>query len=105
MPCFQTKRLQVLEWASARGMALVGCGHDPSSAQTVMTKLKQLEALKSSTWNPLVPVGQAKARRKRYNEDVLQGVGPKCMCNESAPCFVQSKQGYPSDKVRPMRCD
>ena len=52
----------------------------------------------------MVPVVQARARRKHYIEYMLQGVGPKRPCIESAPCFVQSKKGYPSNKLRPKRC-
>jgi len=85
-------------------MVLVGCGHDPSGVQAIMSKLKQFEALKSYTWSPLVPVVQARARRKHYVEYMLQGVGPKCPCQESVPCFVHSKKGYPSVKLRPRRC-
>ena len=33
MPCFQTKYLVELQWALARDMVLVGCGHDPSGVQ------------------------------------------------------------------------
>ena len=104
MPCFQTKHLLELQWASARDMVLVGCGHDPSGVQAVMSKLKQFEALKSCTWSPLVAVVRARARRKHYVEYMLQGVGPKCPCTESVPCFVHSKKGYPSIKLRPRRC-
>ena len=51
-----------------------------------------------------MPVVQARARRKHYVEYMLQGVGPKCPCQESVPCFVHSKRGYPSIKLRPRRC-
>ena len=103
MPCFQTKSLLELQWVSAPDMVLVGCGHDPSGVQAVMSKLKQFEALKPYTWNHLVPVVQARASRQHYVEYMLQGDGPKCPCQESAPCFVRSKQGYPSVKLRPRR--
>ena len=84
---FQTKHLLELQWASARDMVVVGCGHDPSGVQAVMSKLKPFEALKSYTWSPLVPVVQARARRKHDVEYMLQSVGPKCPCTESVPCF------------------
>ena len=80
MPCFQTKHLLELQWASAPDMVLVGCGHDPSGVQAVISKLKQFEALKSYTWSPLVPVVQARATSTHYVEYMLQGVGPKCPC-------------------------
>jgi len=99
MPSFQTKHLQELQWATARDMILVGCGHDPSGFQNVTSKLKQFDAVKSYSWSPLVPVVQARARRKHYIEYVLQGVGPECPCND-LPCFVQAKRGYPSTKLR-----
>ncbi len=88
MPCFQTKHLLELHWASARDMVFVGCGHDPSGLQAVMSKFNQFEALKSYTWSPLVPVVQARARRQHYVEYTLQGVGPKCPCTEPVPCLV-----------------
>ena len=72
MPCFQTKYLLELQRASARDMVLVGCGHDPSGVQASMSKLKQFEALKSYTWNLVVPVVQARARRKHYAAYRLQ---------------------------------
>ena len=105
-PCHAFRRsiLVELQCASARDMVLVGCGHDPSGVQAVMSKLKQFEALKSYNWSPLVPVVQARARRKHYVEYMLQGVGPKCPCTESVPCFALSKKGYPRFKLRPRCC-
>ena len=106
MPRFQTKYLQELRWVSPADMVLVGCGHDPSGVQAVTSNLKQhFEALKAFTWSPLVPVVQARSRRKHYVEYMLTGVGPECPCKGSGPSFVQSKKGYPSIKLRPRRCD
>ena len=39
MPCFQY--FLELQWASARDIALVCCGHDPSGVQAIMSKLKR----------------------------------------------------------------
>ena len=106
MPRFQTKYLQELQWVSSGDMVLVGCGHDPSGVQAVTSNLKQhFEVLKAFTWSPLVPVVQARSRRKHYIEYMLTGVGPECPCKGSGPSFVQSKKGYPSIKLRPRRCD
>ena len=105
MPRFQTKYLQELRWVSSGDMVLVGCGHDPSGVQAVTSNLKQhFEVLKAFTWSPLVPVVQARSRRKHYIEYMLTGVGPECPCKGSGPSFVQSKKGYPSIKLRPRRC-
>ena len=106
MPRFQTKNLQELQWVPSQDMVLVGCGHDPSGVQAVTSNLKQrFEALKAFTWSPLVPVVQARPRRKHSIEYMLMGVGPECPCKGSGPSFVQSKKGYPSIKLRPRRCD
>ena len=32
-------------------------------------------------------------------------MGPKCLCTGAAPCFLQTRQGYPSIKLRPKHCD
>ena len=85
-------------------MVLVGCGQDPFTAQAIMSKLKQLEALKSYTWSPLVPVVQARRKKHYVIEYTLQGVGPKCPRTESVACLVLSKKGYPSIKLPPRRC-
>jgi len=105
MPVSQTKYLQELEWMKSKDMILVGCGHDPSVVQAGQTKLRLFEAIKSFRWHPLVPVAQARSRTKHYVEYVLVGSGPDCPPIGAVPCFLQTRQGYPSVKLRPKHCD
>ena len=100
MPCFQTKHLLELQWASARDVVLVGCGHDPAGAQAVMRKLKQFEVLKSYTWSPLVPVVQARARRK-HNVEYMHVARrwPKVPVHGVSALFRAFKEGLPKYQV------
>ena len=53
----------------------------------------------------MVPVAQARSRTKHYIEYVLVGVGPDSPSTGSAPCFLQTKHGHPTSKLRPKHCD
>jgi len=104
MPVFQAKHLQELQWITSKDVLVVGCGHDPSVAQAVQAKLKQFEAVKAFQWQPLVPVAQARSRTKHYVEYVLVGVGADCPCPGGVPCFLQTRRGYPVQRLRPKQC-
>ena len=106
VPALQTKRLDVLTWVATSDIVMVGLGHDPGMAQTVQTKVKQLEALKVFRWLPLVPIIQDRMKRSgQYLEYVLCGFGPDAPSTTTPPCFVHVKRGYPTTRLRPKLCD
>ena len=99
MPCFQTKHLLELQWASARDMVLVGCGHDPSGVQAVMSKLKQFEALKSYTWSPFGGSCSGEGEKEALRRIHVARCWPKVPVHGVSALFRAFKERLPKYQV------
>ena len=98
-PCFQTKHVLELQWASARDMVLVGCGHDPSGVQAVMSKLKQFASVEvrelESFGASCSGEGEKEALRRTHNARCW----PKVPVHGVSALFRAFKEGLPKYQV------
>ena len=99
MPCFQTEHVLELQWASARDMVLVGCGHDPSGVQAVMSKSKQFRSAEVLYLESFGASCSGEGEKEALRRIHVARCWPKVPVHGVSALFRAFKEGLPKYQV------